>query len=68
MIGAPLGRGRAVGLDTALILTHGCGDWSPERVGGYSGSLIWNAGVVEGVAKKAATAAMTNFITRVAAL
>lgn len=28
------------GSDTALILTHGFGDWSPEKVGGNSGLMF----------------------------
>ena len=28
------------GSDTALILAHGFGHWSPERVGGYSGLMF----------------------------
>ena len=36
-----MGRGCAQGLDTVLILAHGFGHWSPERVGSYTG-LIFN--------------------------
>lgn len=28
------------GSDTALILAHGYGDWSPERVGGHTGLMF----------------------------
>ncbi len=28
------------GSDTALILTHGFGGWSPEKVGGHSGLML----------------------------
>ena len=28
------------GSDTALILTHGYGDWSPDKVGGHTGLMF----------------------------
>lgn len=30
-----MGRGRAKGSETAIVLSHGFGSWSPEKVGGW---------------------------------